>query len=350
MRYRMMDILCCPVCRNPFELVAGHREKGPETDSPFPGCGSYCEYISGDLASPDGRREAHRHCPDCYREDVTEGLLRCGNGHAFPIQESIPRLVADRDRPQRTKQTFDVEWTVFQYGEKTYGHSKTEELEDFFGRMTVDEEFLKDKTVLDAGCGIGRLANSISPMAREVIGVDFSEGVTVAGLLNREIPTVHIVQGDLMRLPFREASFDYVYSKGVLHYVSDAEKCLTALSALVKPGGALSATIYPKMRPLFERSNAALRRITVRLPVRGVYWLSYLLIPLLSPAWSWSGVTRRPIDWNERAHMIFNWFSSEFQNRASSSEVSEWFRNSGFDDIRISRLPVGITGIKRFRV
>jgi len=100
------------------------------------------------------------------------------------------------------------------------------------------------------------------------------------------------------------------------------------------------------MSSLFEYFNRFLRTVTVRLPIIIIYWLSYFLIPFLSIAWKWSGLKSRNIDWNESAHMIFNWLSSEFQNRTSNREAEGWFKELGFDNIRISSTPVGITGIK----
>jgi ubiquinone/menaquinone biosynthesis C-methylase UbiE len=171
--------------------------------------------------------------------------------------------------------------------------------------------------------------------------------VEKAVVLNGNHPTVHIVQGDIMHLPFRSESFDYVYSKGVLHYVSDVQKCLVSLASAVRPGGALSATIYPDMSPRFESFNLLLRDVTVRLPMGLVYLLSFLLIPFLSLAWRWSGMKSRPIAWNERAHMIFNWLSSEFQNRASNEEMASLFRELNLDQLRFAETPVGITGYKK---
>lgn len=343
---RLIDILACPVCRQPFRLSVYNLKKVKREGKKYPGCHRYCELISRKILSPSFKKEAHSHCPECYKEEVIQGLLTCPNGHTFPIRGAIPRLQDEIVGQQRTKQTFDVEWKVFDYDEKIYGHSEKEELQDFFHRMVVDERFLHDKTVLDAGCGIGRLTKSVGYLSKEIVGLDFSDGVDEALLLNEEEPTVHILQGDIINLPFKESSFDYAYSKGVLHYVSDIPKCLASIASVVKPGGALSVTLYPKMSPFFETFNRVLRRVTVRLPINILYLLSNLLTPFLSQAWKWSGIERRDIDWNERAHMIFNWFSSEFQNRATNGEVAGWFKKLGFDKIRLSITPVGITGIK----
>jgi ubiquinone/menaquinone biosynthesis C-methylase UbiE len=271
-------------------------------------------------------------------------MLSCPSSHRFPIRRSIPRFNLRHTQRGRTKRTFDVEWTVFRYDEKIYGHSRQEELHDFFLRSRVNEAFLAGKTILDAGCGTGRLTQSVGRLAREVVGLDFSEGVEEAWFRNREEANVHVIQADLMNLPFRGASFDYVYCKGVLHYVPDVRACLSGLAMQVRQGGALSVTIYPRMSPRFERFNDLLRGVSASLPVSALYGLSHLLIPFLSVAWRWSGLTRRRIEWRESAHMIFNWLSSEHQNRASNETMEKWFRELGFDRIRLSELPVGITG------
>lgn len=343
---RMMDLLCCPVCRDPLELEV-HEELTVEMAAgTFPGCRCRCAYRSLPLNSTEAEREAHSRCPACYRRDVREGMLSCPSAHRFPIRRSIPRFNLQDVHRGRTKRTFDVEWTVFRYDEKIYGHSQQEELQDFFLRSQVDEAFLAGKTVLDAGCGTGRLTQSVGRLAREVVGFDFSEGVEEAWFRNREQVNVHLVQADLMNPPFRGASFDYVYSKGVLHYVPDVRACLGGLAMQVRQGGALSVTIYPRMSHRFERFNDGLRSVSARVPVSVLFGLSHLLIPFLSIAWRWSGLARRRIQWRESAHMIFNWLSSEHLNRASNETMEQWFRELGLRRIRLSSLPVGITGEK----
>lgn len=344
---RMMDILCCPVCGRPLTLRVDEETRGEVQEAHRPGCRDRCEYAALALSSPDRARKPFGHCRECYSLDVWEGELSCACGRRFPILKSVPRFNPVRAEQGRTQRTFDAEWTAFRYEEKIYGHSAAEELEDFFSRMGVDRDILPGKTVLDAGCGIGRLTRSIGFLAREIVGLDFSRGVEEAWLRTRAQANVHIVQGDVMSPPFREGYFDYVYSKGVLHYVPDPRFSLESLALRVRPGGTLSVTIYPEMSPLFERFNDGLRKVTVRLPVGFLYVLSHLLIPFLSLAWAWSGLRQRHIEWKERAHMILNWLSSEHQNRASKSTMKEWFRELGFVELGLSSIPVGITGRKK---
>ena len=341
-----MDMLACPVCGRSLDLSISALEKAGGGGDSFPECSNHCAYISRDLTTSSNRKEAYAHCTKCYQEDVTSGTLTCTEGHAYPINGSIPRFVSESGQNGRTKQTFDVEWGVFHYEEKIYGHTQEEELEDFFRRMVVDEALLTNKTILDAGCGVGRLAQSVSRLAREVVAIELSGGVEEAGVRNRDMSSVHVIQGDIMALPLRACSFEYAYAKGVLHYVPDPRRCLSGLANVVRPGGELSITIYPRMSPLFESFNRQLRHITVKLPVSIVFRLSFLLLPFFSLSWKWSGVKKRPIGWNDRAHMIFNWLSSAYQNRSTNEEVLGWFGDCGFEQMRVSDIPVGITGTK----
>ncbi|MBN2122885.1 MAG: hypothetical protein JW821_01210, partial [Deltaproteobacteria bacterium] len=155
---RMMDILCCPVCNGDLSLSIDTliRRKRPCTIPP-PGCRNRCEYAHRLLRSGEDRRRAHELCEECYQEDVDEGSLFCPKGHSFPISGSIPRLLPPGIKRQRTRETFDVVWSRFKHIERIYGHSREEEMEDFFRRIAVEPDFLRGKGVLDAGCGVGRL-------------------------------------------------------------------------------------------------------------------------------------------------------------------------------------------------
>ena len=178
MRRRLIDILACPICGNSFKISINRLKKIAMTKDDLPECQTYCALICQDLASFEKKKRAYSLCRDCYQEDIIDGMLECLEGHLYPIQKSIPRLNFRTNQEQRTKKTFDVEWTVFRYGKEIYGHNEKEELQDFFQRMVIDEAFLRNKTVLDAGCGIGRLVGGVGCFAKEVIGeVDLMQDV-----------------------------------------------------------------------------------------------------------------------------------------------------------------------------
>ena len=61
-------------------------------------------------------------------------------------------------------------------------------------------------------------------------------------------PEIAVVQGDLLRLPFAAASFDQIYSLGVLDHTPDPRQAFLALARLLKPGGRIAIWVYPRER------------------------------------------------------------------------------------------------------
>lgn len=89
--------------------------------------------------------------------------------------------------------------------------------------------------VLDAGCGVGTLTQSLRSKAHKVVGIDLD----AAGLaLARSTATggIEYVCGDFLDHPFAPESFDAVLSVATLHHM-DATAGLRRMRELVRPGG-----------------------------------------------------------------------------------------------------------------
>ena len=84
---------------------------------------------------------------------------------------------------------------------------------------------------LDAGCGSGRVFRyELAPGCR-VVGVDI-------GAELRDNPNVgDRVRGDVVRLPFADASFDAVLASHVMEHLSQAERAMAEVARVLKPGG-----------------------------------------------------------------------------------------------------------------
>jgi SAM-dependent methyltransferase len=73
--------------------------------------------------------------------------------------------------------------------------------------------------------------------------VDLSEAVDTAFEATRATENIHVVQGDICRLPFRPV-FDYAFSLGVLDHLGSPTEGFKSLASKVKPGGHVSAWVY----------------------------------------------------------------------------------------------------------
>jgi trans-aconitate 2-methyltransferase len=102
-----------------------------------------------------------------------------------------------------------------------------------------------DETVLDAGCGTGRVTAQLLdllPRGR-VVAVDFSENMLRTArhqLQPRFAERVAFVEADLQFLPFDRA-FDGVFGTASFHWVRDHERLFRALYQALLPGGWLCA-------------------------------------------------------------------------------------------------------------
>jgi SAM-dependent methyltransferase len=88
-------------------------------------------------------------------------------------------------------------------------------------------------SILDVGCGRGEFLESFQIAGFDVSGVDLSPNLDV---LSKRFK---VKQGDFEResLPYKDESFDYIFSKSVIEHLHQPEKLLDECYRLLKPGG-----------------------------------------------------------------------------------------------------------------
>jgi ubiquinone/menaquinone biosynthesis C-methylase UbiE len=98
----------------------------------------------------------------------------------------------------------------------------------------------KGSRLLEVGCGRGValpvFARLLEPSL--VVGLDIElEFLREAWVATRHLPSVRLVQADLRRLPFPDASFDLVIDFGTCYHVSQGERALSEIARVLVPGG-----------------------------------------------------------------------------------------------------------------
>jgi demethylmenaquinone methyltransferase / 2-methoxy-6-polyprenyl-1,4-benzoquinol methylase len=112
-------------------------------------------------------------------------------------------------------------------------------------RLTAQAVVRPGDRVLDACCGTGELALAALAEGGRVTGVDFSER-----MLERARPksaAVSWVRGDVLELPFEDASFDAVTVGFGVRNVEDVGRALREVRRVLRPGGRLG--ILELVRP-----------------------------------------------------------------------------------------------------
>ena len=111
------------------------------------------------------------------------------------------------------------------------------------GRRVLERLGLEGhETVLDAGCGSGRVTEAlIERVPRgQVIGVDGSPGM-IAAARKRLGDRAELILADLLALDLAGRRVDAVFSSAVFHWVSDHDALFARLHAVLRPGGRLVA-------------------------------------------------------------------------------------------------------------
>lgn len=104
-------------------------------------------------------------------------------------------------------------------------------------RITIDETVRTGDRVLDACCGTGDLAIEARRRGASVVGLDFSERMLERA--RRKAAEVEWVQGDVLSLPFDDASFDAATVGFGVRNVEDLEAGLRELRRVLRAGGRL---------------------------------------------------------------------------------------------------------------
>lgn len=117
------------------------------------------------------------------------------------------------------------------------------EVVDFAARLRLEGA----RTALDLGCGVGRHALALARLGFETAAVDASE----AGLaeLARAAQTIGVTvdarRSRMTRLPFADASFDYVLAWNVIYHGDRDVVAATVaeIARVLKPGGHYQGTM-----------------------------------------------------------------------------------------------------------
>ena len=118
----------------------------------------------------------------------------------------------------------------------------------------------QNETILDLGCGAGRLAARIAELGASVVGVDSSKDMVRRASQN--YPDILFQVGDARSLPYRE-DFDAVFSNAALHWIQPPELVVESVRKSLKRGGRFVAEFGGacNIRTILSAVNLALDAI-----------------------------------------------------------------------------------------
>jgi demethylmenaquinone methyltransferase / 2-methoxy-6-polyprenyl-1,4-benzoquinol methylase len=115
-------------------------------------------------------------------------------------------------------------------------------------RLTAQAVVSPGDSVLDACCGTGELAIACARAGGRVTGLDFSEPMLERA--RRKGPVLEWVRGDLLALPFADASFDAATVGFGVRNVDDLQRALAELRRVLRAGGRIGILEITRPRGL----------------------------------------------------------------------------------------------------
>jgi 2-polyprenyl-3-methyl-5-hydroxy-6-metoxy-1,4-benzoquinol methylase len=286
--------------------------------------------------------------------DIVSGWLVSEDGlYRYPIRNGIPRFVPESNYAD----SFGMQWNHFSKTQLDSHSGHPISAARFWKATAWSPDDMKDRWVLDVGCGSGRFAEVALSSGAQVVALDFSSAVDACYSNLKHHPNLSVVQGDIYALPFAPESFSFVYSLGVLQHTPDVARAFKALPQMVVGGGRLCVDYYEKslrswllpkywLRPFTRRMAKAnlfnllerfvpvllpLSRALGRVPVFGS------LLKRLVPVANYQGIL--PLSENQLREWAlldtFDWLSPTYDNPQNSTTARLWFEEAGFKEIEV---------------
>lgn len=302
--------------------------------------------------------------------DIVSGILEAVDGTQYSIRSHIPRFVVTDDQAQlQTSNAFGYKWgrrdtydstamrsLAVDWMSKKYGASSLAEWVGFYSSR---------RRILDLGCGSGFTASlwlesGYWPAQPTWVGVDISSAIDVAYERLKHIPNTHFFQADALQLPFADASFDLVFSEGVLHHTPSTRNAFLSAARLLEPGGEFHFYVYRRKGPVREFADDDIRRAIAEMSddeawesMRTLTRLGKALsdlhaevevddVPLLGIKAGRYDVQRllywhfAKLYWNERlsfeenVHVNFDWYRPTYAHRHTEQEIRQWCADAHF--------------------
>ncbi len=269
----------------------------------------------------------------------------------FLITNGIPRFVKNEGYSENFGWQWN-HWAKVQFECENIGRPMAGLTTKMFKAITeLTNDKLKDKLILDIGCGPGRFVDVSKELgAKIVVALDYSSAIDAAKENFLDTSGIFFVQGDALNLPFKEGVFDFAYSIGVLHHTPSPIKGVEEAARVLKKDGEFAISVYKKggyydfvtvqiWRKLFQllwplfgpklpyiysqifgRINHYIRRFSriLSLPIR-------LIFP---------SVTLPDVRWSVLD--TFDSVTPSYQSAHTVYEVYTWFKKMGYKKIRVA--------------
>jgi len=156
---------------------------------------------------------------------------------------------------------------------------------------------------------------------------------------------VHIVRGDLFRLPFANETFDRIFSIGVLMHTGNAGAAFDSISRTLRHNGLITTRVYGQGLFVYEILDALIRTWTTRLSLRRQ--MDFARFTAATARWLREGKGRaqlhrrilfKLVNLLPTEHHMFDWWAAPIATHHTQKEVLCWFTRNQLQVLRAKPL------------
>lgn len=136
--------------------------------------------------------------------------------------------------------SFENEWDKFSH----FSDKEIEAIGSEYFDIIDFNYFGSEACALDVGCGSGRWSAFVAKRLHRVEAIDPNLSVLQAAKVHANSSNIRFTHASVSNLPFRDGSFDFVFSLGVLHHVPDTFAAIKDSIKMLKPNGVLLLYLY----------------------------------------------------------------------------------------------------------
>ncbi len=133
--------------------------------------------------------------------------------------------------------------------------------------VAADFASARGKQVLEIGCGLGTDGAQFARAGADYTGVDLTSAAVDLARRRFELFDLegNFRTSDAENLDFPDASFDLVYSHGVLHHTPDTARAVHEIHRVLRPGGQAIVMLYHRNSYNYRVNIRLLRRVGAHL-------------------------------------------------------------------------------------